>query len=272
MEFLEAYWWTEKTIEEIRNLILIAVAAIALPLAIWRSWLTHKQARLSENGQNFDRYQKGAAMLGDARMSVRQAGAMGLRELAKQQPKKYNQLILEILCTFVRDRGMEQSESEEAITPDIRSTMYIVSTLKSEKVEWEVPLFDAHLVKAKLSQINLSRANLTGANLRGADFREADFRRSNLFEASLVDADFREANFSQACLRDADLTNADLRGAALQNTELKGANLKDANLEGLILNDYNLGDVGGLTSLQLSKAKNFDPHLMAYIKDIEKTS
>ena len=81
--------WLDLSIEDLRNLVLIGSAVIGLPLVIWRSWLAHKQTRLSEAGQNIDRYRKGAAMLGDERLSVREAGIFGLHQLATAAPKEY---------------------------------------------------------------------------------------------------------------------------------------------------------------------------------------
>ena len=78
----------------------------------WRSGVrdTHKQVRLAEAGQNADRYQKGAAMLGDGRLSVREAGIFALSAMVKRDPETYYLVVQKLFCSFMRDRSREQKE------------------------------------------------------------------------------------------------------------------------------------------------------------------
>ena len=72
----------------IRNIVLAAAAAIALPLAVWRSIVASRQAdaaqsqadmaqcqsKTAQRGLLNERYQKGAGMIGSEVLSVRLGG------------------------------------------------------------------------------------------------------------------------------------------------------------------------------------------------------
>ena len=104
------YWdsWSGK--EEffgtpIRNLVLVLAAIAALPLAIWRSKVSERQAdtaqRQSETAQRGllnERYQKGAEMFGSGRLSVRLGGVYALelsgpRASRRLSPGDYESLL-----------------------------------------------------------------------------------------------------------------------------------------------------------------------------------
>ena len=59
------FWvWLQSNSDTLRNISLIFVAAIGLPLAYWRSRVAQTQADTAEQGLLNARYQKGAEMLG----------------------------------------------------------------------------------------------------------------------------------------------------------------------------------------------------------------
>ena len=76
--------------EILRNVGLFAIA----PVGLWLAWDRSKtatreadtatrEAETAERGQNTDRFQKAAAMLGDVELSVREAGIFILKEIAE---------------------------------------------------------------------------------------------------------------------------------------------------------------------------------------------
>ena len=71
------------SIEDWRNIILIAAACIGLPLAIWRSWVAHKQAKVSETGLNIDRYQRAVQLLGDDNLTLRLSAIFMLHDFGQ---------------------------------------------------------------------------------------------------------------------------------------------------------------------------------------------
>ncbi len=254
-------------IENWRNLVLIVAAVVAFPLAVWRSWLAHKQTRISEGGQNIDRYQKGAGLLGDKRLSVRQAGILGLRDLALNDPANLRSVVLDLLATFVKDRSSESraehdstqkaSEEEPQVGPPapadsvaaVRAISGILGTPrpKAKQKIAGVDLHGVYLTDANLTDANLTNANLTNANLTNANLTDANLTNANLTDANLTvavlnfaklqGANLKGANLKGVQLLYADLTNANLTNANLMDANLTNANLMDAKLHGANLTD-----------------------------------
>jgi uncharacterized protein YjbI with pentapeptide repeats len=271
------------SIEDWRNLALIVATGIGLPVAIWRSWvahkqvrLTHEQVRLAEAGQNADRYQKGAAMLGDKRLPVREAGIFALSAMANRDPDNYYVVVQKLFCSFIRDRSREQMEAFEKqhkesddtgkkITPDVQTALkefsYLFRDASSIRFEWqytECDLKDTNLRNADLQFAFLHKANLRETKLCEADLCKAHLQETNLQRADLQRANLQRANLQRANLQRANLDGADLEGANLQRANLQGANLEGADLEGADLQDANLdGAKYGETALY--GAKNVDP-------------
>ena len=84
-EFWSGVWkWFsegESNSGTIRNIGLVLAGLVALPLALWRSFVAQNQARAAQRqaftaqeGLANDRYQKGAEMLGSDVLSVRIGG------------------------------------------------------------------------------------------------------------------------------------------------------------------------------------------------------
>ena len=74
----------------IRNIGLVAAGLIALPLAIWRAIVAERQANTAQQGLLNERYQNGAAMLGNEVLSVRLGGIYALQRLAEDHPEQYH--------------------------------------------------------------------------------------------------------------------------------------------------------------------------------------
>lgn len=260
------FWWVFENDVKARNLGLIATGIIGIGLLVWRSVLADKQVKLSEKSQHIDLYQKGAAMLGDTRMSVRQAGIFALQQLAETDPENYFRTVQNLLCSFVRDRSSEQrlemrqsgeleatkeagmneapggngKETAETLPPiaeDSQTTMETISALQSSDKIPEHLRRDhtLRLANANLTSTTLFDVDLSGANLRGANLRGADLFRVNLFRVNMEGADLTGARLAMA-----DLRRADLRGAKLEGADLEGVDLEGANWEGADLRSANL--------------------------------
>ena len=234
------------SLEDWRNLVLSIGAPLALILAVWRARVASRQTNLAEQAANMDRFQKGSQMLGDDRLSVRQAGVIILHDLAKSQiakfPKRKEGLALmcaEVLEKFVIDRGNEKGEvnTEEAngedkphsITPDAQSALTNLIQIRN-KLGSDVELAGANLSEAELNRANLKKAKLMGAKLMGANLNRANLNEGELNGANLNGAELMGAELMGVELNRASLSRANLMRAKLNGAKLMGANLNRANL------------------------------------------
>lgn len=272
-----------------RNFGLFALAAIGLVLAVWRSFLAHKQtntanrqaeiankqAKLAESGLQIDRYQKGAQMLESSELSVRIAGIFALRELAISDPDDTYFLVLDILYSFVREKSKERKQKSQPIPnhhnnfpADIQialnSTNFLRETIPNTAAKYRHYVRAPDLSGAKLSGANLIRANLNGANFRDADLScamlaNANLSYSDLYGSNIGDANLINANLSHSNLGEANLSGAHLRGANLSEaflgrTNLSGTYLGNANLTGASLVETNLSGAS-LVRVNMPKAE-----------------
>ncbi|MBG6148642.1 hypothetical protein IWQ51_006809 [Labrenzia sp. EL_142] len=213
-----------------RNFGLLILALIALPLAVWRSWVAHQQARiankqhlLSEKGLIIDRFQRGAQMLESDELSVRLAGIYALRELVKSDPNETYIMVQDLLFDFVRERSKarapDKNKEYPAFPPDLQKALEAASVLREctplgtemeSLANWKPNLEHANLARVSLSELNLFnailyRANLCKALIYNTDLTNAALIRVNMShvsmsEAKLIGAELRSINFSEAVL------------------------------------------------------------------------
>ena len=107
----------------LRNVGLLAAGFIALPLALWRSWVAERQAKSAEGQLNAtqqnlrqERYQRGAEMLGNELLSTRMGGIYALQRLAHEYPQEYHIQVIELFCAFARN----PTEGRGAATPTVK--------------------------------------------------------------------------------------------------------------------------------------------------------
>lgn len=243
----------------IRNLALIAVAAIGLPLALWRSWVAERQANTAQHGLLNERYQKGAEMLGSNILTVRLGGIYALKRLAAEHPKIYHLQIMQLFCAFVRhpieisDRDLNLASSNTVkdktgkdftttqFREDVHAAMEAIGSRNQtqialeQKAEYRPRLYGANLRNMYLYGMNLSGIVFTGANLSGAYLNGANLSDSNFYDADLTKTTLSGTNLTGASLSDANLSfveNAHL--ADFSDVHLTSANLTSANLAGAI--------------------------------------
>ncbi|WP_321341549.1 pentapeptide repeat-containing protein [uncultured Cohaesibacter sp.] len=291
---IESHFKNPNDIAHLRNLGLILLGVIGLPLAIWRSTVAQQQIFVAQKGQYADRFAKAAAMLSDDSLPVREAGIFALRELAMADPKGHYFPVQDLLCSFMRDAGrqaeeqeMENAQSALTLVPshkpeeddpapctsDVTAALRAFSDLRTPKNKrrekdrgWEPDLekvrltsFPGHsraidLSKADLREAQLQQAILVGASLRNAYLRQADLQGAALIKAQLQRADLVEAKLQGACLIEAELQRADLTEAKLQGAFLGGAKLHGADLTKAKLQKADLA-VAKLQGADLREAK-----------------
>lgn len=253
---------------DLRNIGLVLLGLIGMPLALWRSVIAFQQHHLSERGFIIDRYQKGAQMLESNELSVRIAGVYALRELASSDPDETYFLVLDMLFSFVRENSKirtkvftDQNEAEEQLTieefpSDLQSALdaacFLRNKISGQKLEKKRTDWRANLRKSNLSRAKLIGANLTRADLFGANLSNAELEGANLTDADLGNSILSGALLSGSILTGANLWDAVLFGAHLSGATLSGAELWGSKLSGAILSGSNLSGAK-LTGLDLSK-------------------
>ena len=193
----------------------------------------------------YERYQKGAEMLGSKVLAVRLAGIYALQRLAKEHLKEYHVQIMRLFCAFAcyptKDKKYEEKLEGEAgqLREDVQAIMDVIR-------------------KRDLSAIALENEARFIVDLPTVMLR---FARLN--DANLQHAIFFKANLSYARLGGANLSNAKLWGTKLIKTDLKDTNLTCADLSGLLYGPVPQ-PVTGLTQEQLNQAcsdPNYPPDL-----------
>ena len=234
----------------IRNLGLVVVAAIAVPLAIWRSFVAQKQADTAQLGLQNERFQKGAKMLGNDVLAVRLDGIHALEQLAREHPNPYHVRVMQSLCAFARhprkdeearsegedeagSEGREEQGSRDIrLRDDVQAALVVIGARRKSDVSLESEAdFQPDLRKADLRGAIIANSNLSGVNLAFANISGARIWNTKLHDAALEGAKLSDAHLmgeldlSRACLMDANLRDATLSGVDLSHANLINADL-----------------------------------------------
>ena len=212
----------------VRNIGFVVAGLVALPFAIWRSWVAHRQADTAQKTLLNERYQQGAEMLGSNFSTVRLGGIYALQRLAEEHPEEYHLQVMRLFCAFARrptrDEGLKQSPdpAEESELPELRQDVQAVMTaisachamqhdLERQQYDGQAPLNlkGANLPCAELWSTEFSSAHLPGVNLAGANLWNANLYHAVLWEANLSHAKLQRAYLYEARLQDADLSGAE---------------------------------------------------------------
>ena len=251
--------------ETLRNVGLLVAGVFAFAIAIWRAKVADQQsltakveAETSKQGLLYDRFQRGAQMLGSESLSVRLAGIYSLEQLAKDDPEQYHIQIIQSFCSFVTNpsRNSEPRElpsgqaanAEQATRQDIRAAMYAlgkrseVGKSLEREAEIRLDLRSASLVGCDLSEMDFSNALLGGADLTLADLFNCQLIRADLRQTILTKAKLGGTNFSGATLFSTNFSLATCEDAKFDNTSiyksnLSGATLTKASFNGTIFSD-----------------------------------
>lgn len=112
--------------ETLRNVGLLIGGMLAFIFALWRGWVSERQAeatrsqaesalRQAETAEQTllnERYQRGAEMLVSRVLAVRMEGIRSLEELAEDQPDSYFVRVTQLIGDFVRNpTGIEEDQN-----------------------------------------------------------------------------------------------------------------------------------------------------------------
>ena len=181
---------------------------------------------------------RGAKLLANKKIVMRQTGIRVLADLAEKTPEEIK-LIMQIIYDFVCSKAKSPSEDKEEEDKELKNKDDIelsIKTLgdlynKSEKLyEFKrlLNFLDFHLGElnfngAKLQGSTFLFAKLQGAHFWWAELQGVDFTFAKLQKANFYNAKLQGANFSHA-----ELQGADCKGAELEWADCKGADFSDA--------------------------------------------
>ena len=250
-------------LERVATADILIGGVVALAIATWRGVAAEQQARAArqqvdtalrqtETGQQqvetalrqtetahqgllFERYQKGAEMLGSDILAVRLAGIYALERLAQEQPDQYHVDIMQLLCAIVRPlRSVslaENAASDELSAESVSSR----PGYDTQAVVWAVGRRTQEQVRQEIEAEGLSTIDLSGIVFPGGHAEQANLTGAILEAAMMSRAQCHDIDLSGALLERADLSNADLSGANLFGSRLWFADLDDGILRGAIL-------------------------------------
>lgn len=214
--------------EIIRNIGLVVAAAIALPLAIWRSYIAHKQGQIAADNHLAETYTKAIDQIGEDKEAIQLGGLYALEKIALKNHEYHGQVI-EVLCAYVRLHAPRPAENTKEDRTAMRiTTQAALTIIGRRKVEFDMGPDGETKIAINLSGTNLYGANLHEADLTGADLREAFLRGADLRKADLRWTFLRGANLTAANLQEANLHRGNLTGADLHGTNLTEADLREA--------------------------------------------
>lgn len=215
--------------------------------------LARQAHELTEQGQVTERFTKAIDHLGSDKADVRIGGIYALERIARDSVRDHG-VIMEVLCAFIRRKGIQGEEARYDWPPaDVGAALTVIARRKASADRGPIDLRDADLRNVVLPEVQLSNAMLRGTLLDGADLRNANLNNAMLDGAHLADARLDGANLDNAHLANATLTEAHLDEAHLANAMLTGAHLKGAHLAKATLSGAHL-DKADLTGTDLAGA------------------
>ncbi len=240
----------------IRNIGLVIAGLTALFLALWRGFVAEDQADAAQQSLRNERYQKGADMLGNERLSVRLGGIYALQSLSQEHSREYHIKIMKILSAFIRFptddpnhlMELDRKIGENVIREDVQAVLDMIRERSKSQIAIEnTAKFIVDLPFANLRYARLANGKLKGAILWKADLSYAilwatDFSGAMLSQANLNEADLKQAILSNADLREAQLRDAELLGTRMNGAKLQKAKLSKAKLWGTDFSGANLND------------------------------
>ena len=241
--------------ETLRNVGLLLGGLIAFILAIWRGWgwvaerqsaTAQQQADTAHQGLLYDRYQRGAQMLGDVNLAVRLAGIYALQRLAEENPLQYDDQIVKLFCSFVRNHTESDEEFRERfkrVTRTDKATPEDVQTaLAAIRDRCQIEENQKRPIPFRL---DLGGASIVGCDLTGMDLSHAILDQARLNSCRLSRSNFFEAELSQTNFSGSDISECVFNGAKtfqtvfifvsgnkpdFSDTTLMGTNFSDAKL------------------------------------------
>ena len=211
--FVYSWSWFAANHEILRNIALSIVAILGSPFVVWRTYLFQKDIALKAENTNIadrnsfnDIFTKAIEQLGafkgenEPNIETR-IGAIYALEKLSQANINYYQVIIDILCSYVRENSPNLAKDGQKNAPvkgDVASAMAVIGRRKYLEEE---------------NVLALGAKNLSSINLSYSYFRWAVFKLSDLNHTVFYGADLRNCVFEEADLTNVNLEEADLRGA-----------------------------------------------------------
>ena len=255
-------WLTnnESASTTIRNLGLVVLGAVGLPVAIWRSLIAARQAEaarrqseIAEQNLLNDRFQKGAEMLGHPDIaSVRIAGIHALARLGAEYPDVFHLPVMHTLAAFVVDRtkGVREEVGRESFDPASLSASDVIERF-SEWLDEDVsdlsdcpPLLVSLAAGGEVGPVPELAKDVEEAmrSIAQRGKSQMAFESDEAFQMNLADAAIPGLIFHRADFSGFDFTKADMRRVRGWSARLVGARLAGADLSAALMPDADFRD------------------------------
>ena len=205
----------EKDHEFFRTVALSGTGLITAFLLFWRSSSAHTQAQNTTKAiENTNRqlqimadanaqvlFEKGAGLLGSEQEAMQIAGTQALKTLALEQPKKYADVIIQMLESYIRcnswptQKALETSpRTNEACILALVSILEIINNI------------DSHHLRKKIINLNgiylsdVSIQHETKNSIFGNDNLKIDFRESIIINCEISGHTIKNINFTSCNL------------------------------------------------------------------------
>ena len=246
----------------IRNLILAVIAAIALPLALWRSLVAANQLVTAQRSLLGDRYQKGAEMLNGGTLSTRLGGIYTLQQLAERYPFTYHVQVMRLLCAYFREQVSltRPFDDQKSVESEREREKQLLPYQKKERT-----IFDENSNELALRLMEDEQAILDIFNSRSTAQLQAEEKEGYLLDLTglnLSHTDLHQGKFINMDLSDTDMSESSLWGSAFRRTNFRNTKMDGANLGGSVFiapEDHKIDIVSA--PLRLTEANLFDVDL-----------
>ena len=237
----------------------VIAAIIAAIIAVWRAVAADVANRVGQAANareaermDFDRFQRGAAMLDSERLPIRIASVITLRDLGVQQVR-HRQQVISLLEAYVRDaRAKELAGAATFVAPteDIRTALVALFAVADAGFDGSLELSDIDLTSLNMTAIsvpttrfnntifnnvNFNSATWVGCNFFRAVFTEARIARSKFLNSSFVSAVFVDARLPSTTFQDCNFDGTSFSGAYLRQCQFIGCQIKDCDFSGAML-------------------------------------
>ena len=265
----------------IRNIALIVGGLIAVMLAMWRSRVSERQADTAHQGLLYDRYQRGAQMLGDHALAVRLGGIYALKRLAEDYPEQYHVEVMKLLCAFVRNPPAIPTPQRNILQVLVEISNLAPPHRVMNPLRQDVQAAIEAIGRRSRREMDIEKRHEYTLNLRGADLRGAHLPSVNLgswreysvpqevnpsrepgvtdltgvflCSAILTNAILSNADLTRVCLCNSRLSSTDLSGAFLGSAKLHGAHFSKTDISNTKFSMYTRYDPAeGLTQSQIN--------------------
>lgn len=218
----------------VRNIILAALAAVALPLALWRSWVAANQLVTAQRVLLGERYQKGAEMLNGASLSARLGGIYTLQQLAQRYPSSYHVQVMRLFCAYFREQlSLRHPITNRESAEDLRRRE---ERLLPHQIG-EHNIIDEHTNRILLRFTEDEQAILDAFNSRNASQHQAEESEDYLLDLTglnLCNFDLHGGNYTNMDLSNTDMSGSSLWGSTFRKTNFRNTKLDGANLGGSV--------------------------------------